>query len=75
MEINLKYMFVPSKYEDEVVTNAIMAFKKEETRIDVIRAKYGKDAKIVHCKQWYYVLPSDVFENLYNKIHTFKLGD
>lgn len=75
MSSNLRYMFVPSRYEDDVVQNAIMSFKKSETRIDNIRAKYGRDARIVHCKQYYYVLSPDIFDNLYNKMHTFKLGD
>ena len=75
MSSNLKYMFVPSKYEDEVVQNAIETFVKAETTIDVIRAKHGRDAKVVHCKQYYYVIPVDVFDSLYDKMHTFKLGD
>jgi hypothetical protein len=68
-------MFVPSKYEDEVVQNAVASFEKATTRIEHIRNKYGRDARIVHCKQHYYVISPDLFENIYNKMHTFKLGD
>ena len=75
MSSKLRYMFVPSKYEDEVIQNAIATFEKATTRIEQIRAKYSRDARIVHCKQHYYVLSPDVFESLYDKMHTFKLGD
>lgn len=75
MGSNLRYMFVPSKYEDEVIQNAIATFEKATTRIEQIRAKYSRDARIVHCKQQYYVLTPEFFEELYNKLHTFKLGD
>lgn len=75
MGSNLKYMFVPSKYEDEVVQNAIASYVKAETRIEYIRAKHGMDAKVVHCKQHYYVIAPDLFEKIYDKMHTFKLGE
>ena len=75
MSSNLKYMFVPGKYEEEVIQNAIATYLKAETRIETIRAKHGYDAKIVHCKQHYYVISPDLFDEIYNKMHTFKLGD
>lgn len=75
MSSNLRYMFVPSKYENEVIQNAVASYDKATTRIEQIRAKYGRDARVVHCKQHYYVVSPDLFEKIYNDMHTFKLGD
>ena len=60
---------------EEVVNNAIASFEKATTRIEQIRAIHGNDARVVHCKQHYYVIAPDLFESIYNKMHTFKLGD
>ena len=70
MSSKLRYMFVPSKYEDEVIQNAIATFEKATTRIEQIRAEYSRDVRIVHCKQHYYVLSPDIFDSLYDKEKT-----
>lgn len=75
MKSNLKYMFVPAKYENEVIENAIASYMKSRTTVEQIRNIHGKDARVVHCKQTYYVITPELFESIYNRMRTFKLGE
>lgn len=75
MDIILRYMFVPSNNENTVIQNAIASYKRSTTKVETIRAKHGKDACVILCKQNYYVVPDDTFRELYDILHRFKLGN